>query len=305
VNKSAKFSRVTRERPCLVCGRCDWCLRAHDDSASICPRIPEGAVRRCGDAGWLHRHRSGLEHQLWPTRRFSVPVERSAPREDLAALNVEFQAAVDPRRLDRLAADLGLSVPSLQQLGIGWCSRSSAWSFPMRNWAGQVLGIRLRTSDGRKFAIKGSHDGMFVPEGLDGSKLLLIAEGPTDTAALLDLRFDAVGRPSCRGGTALLVELTRRWCPEEIVIVSDRDEPKRDGTRPGQDGAQALATRLAIYCRSLRIIYPPDGVKDARAWKRSGATREEVCAAIEASPIHRIAVRIQVTAQVGRKRDVR
>ena len=301
MNKSAKFSRVTRERPCLVCGKYDWCLRAHDDSASICPRISGDAVRRCGDAGWLHRHQSGQEHQLWPIKRFSVPVERSAPREDLAALNAEFQAAVDLRRLDRLAADLGLSVPSLQRLGIGWCARSSAWSFPMTNCTGDVLGIRLRTGAGRKFAIKGSHDGLFVSVGLDKPRLLLIAEGPTDTAALLDLGFDAIGRPSCRGGSVLAAELVRKHRPDETVIVADRDEP-------GQEGARALVPRLLPCCRRLRIVTPPSGVKDARAWRRAGATRETILEAIRATEPYSVPIRSQVSiapAWIGGRRYVR
>ena len=259
---AGNWLRVSPEHPCLTCGKSDWCLNAKDGTASLCQRLSEGAVRRCGDAGWLHRHRNGLEHQLWATKRFTVPVERPALREDLANLNAEFRAAVDPRRLDRLAADLGLSVPCLQRLGIGWCARSSAWSFPMTNCTGDVLGIRLRTGAGRKFAIKGSHDGLFVSVGLDKPILLLIAEGPTDTAALLDLGFDAIGRPSCRGGSVLAAELVRKHRPDETVIVADRDEP-------GQEGARALVPRLLPCCRRLRIVTPPSGVKDARAWMRT------------------------------------
>ena len=80
----------------------------------------------------------------------------------------------------------------------------------MRNGAGEVVGVRLRKSDGKKLSIKGSKEGLFIPTGLKPCDRLLIGEGPTDTAALLDLGFEAVGRPSCTGGGRLLPELVRR-----------------------------------------------------------------------------------------------
>jgi hypothetical protein len=79
----------------------------------------------------------------------------------------------------------------------------------MMDVAGRVQGIRLRFSNGRKLAVRGGREGLFVPSGLAATNQLLICEGPTDTAALLDLGFAAVGRPSCAGGTRLLVELLR------------------------------------------------------------------------------------------------
>src|SRR5207248_11062007 len=44
---------VSRERPCPVCGKPDWCLVAEDGTAAICQRV--GSGKRCGEAGWLHR----------------------------------------------------------------------------------------------------------------------------------------------------------------------------------------------------------------------------------------------------------
>lgn len=51
------MQRVSRQNPCPVCGKPDWCLVAKDGSAAICSRIQEGSIKRCGDAGWLHRFR--------------------------------------------------------------------------------------------------------------------------------------------------------------------------------------------------------------------------------------------------------
>ncbi|SIN69749.1 Uncharacterized domain associated with phage/plasmid primase [Singulisphaera sp. GP187] len=283
---TASWTRVGRDRPCLVCGRVDWCLRASDDGASICARVAAGATRQVTAAGWLHHHR---QIEAWPRSAWlSVKVSLAKPRSDLESLASEFREAVDPGHLAGVASRLGLSASSLKRLGIGWCKQSSAWAFPMTDVTGSVRGIRLRTWKGKKFAIRGGREGLFIPSGLESDGTLLIAEGPTDTAALLDLGFSAIGRPSCHGGSDLLVDLVRRYRPDEVVIVSDNDKPGPDGSRPGQDGALALAMRLVSYVARLRLITPPYQVKDARAWLRSNATHESVLQVIDVAERFRV-----------------
>lgn len=282
--RSSSFRRVTSEWRCPVCGKGDWCLR-DGDRAAICTRIPDGAVRRIGEAGWLHRFGPGdtWRRPAWT----SVRVGSSPPTVDFAALAEQCRQAVEPSRLDCLASSLGLTTSSLCRLGVGWSATSRAWSFPMADSRGRILGIRLRSLSGRKFAVTGGHDGIFVPEGLDASGQLLIAEGPTDTAAILDLGFDAIGRPSCRGGSALLAELVRINRPEEVVIVAD-------GDGPGQDGAQSLVPMVLPYCRRLRVLTPPTPIKDARGWKLAGADHEAVLEAIHATQPYRVRVHCQI-----------
>jgi hypothetical protein len=280
------FDRVSRDYPCPICGRPDWCLVRDDESAAICPRVSEGAVRRVGEAGWLHILSDRVDWQPFAVRRIVIPTvgPRSA-RKDLAELAMSYRKAVGQGRFARLATDLGVSSESLARLGIGWCETSRAWSFPMVDASRNILGIRLRTETGRKFAVKGGNDGLFLPDGLDGAAPLLIAEGPTDTAALLDLDFVAVGRPNCRGGRAIIADLIHRWRPSSVVIIADNDPGKQ-----GMDGAQDLARRLSVVHRDVRIVTPPPYVKDARVWVRSGATRLDMLCLIEAAAPIRVAV---------------
>jgi hypothetical protein len=279
-----QWRRVSRGKPCPVCERPDWCLVSTDGTAAICARVE--SPKRCGEAGWLHR----LTDAPWrPARRIvrTVPLRHDdAGLPDFTALSRRCQLAVDPGRLHQFARSLGLSADSLSSLAIGWSADQRAWSFPMRNATGVVVGIRLRRPSGFKFAVTGSKEGLFLPAGaLDSAGgRLLVCEGPTDTAALLDLGFLAVvGRPSCTGGIKLLVEMARRR-PSEIVVVADGDEP-------GQRGADALASILAAYVPAVRVITPPTGIKDARAWKRAGATRQELEQLIVASAVRRLTVR--------------
>jgi len=146
----------------------------------------------------------------------------------------------------------------------------------MLNADGDVVGIRLRTDCEFKYSIRGGRQGLFVPEGIAGIEPLLIAEGPSDTAALLDLGFAAVGRPSCNGGGSLLRKYVSRYDIKQVVIVADRDSA-------GVHGAESLLEILVPFVLSARIILPPEGVKDARAWKNGGATAADVTAAIEAA----------------------
>jgi DNA primase len=152
-----------------------------------------------------------------------------------------------------------------------------------RQW--QRLGHWLRRPNGFKFSVAGSKEGLFIPVTTGGeSSRVFVCEGPTDTAALLDMgSTNVVGRPSCTGGIKLLVDLVRRRQPAEVVIVADADEP-------GRHGADNLASVMVAYVPTVRVIAPPVGIKDARAWFQRGGTHQEVQHAIDAVPAHRLRV---------------
>ena len=154
----------------------------------------------------------------------------------------------------------------------------------------EIVGVRLRTEAGKKFSIKGGREGLFysdlvsLRERASGGRLL-VCEGPTDTASLMDLGFSVVGRPSCTGGTKHIVELAKRLKPVEVAIVADGDEP-------GQRGDDRLATALLAYVPVVRVVIPPPGVKDARDWKRAGATAADVHLAIGAATPKTLKIRV-------------
>jgi DNA primase len=141
----------------------------------------------------------------------------------------------------------------------------------MRDAASRIVGVHLRKWSGKKFAVPGSRNGLFLPDAaLPSGSSLLIAEGMSDTAALLTLGFrEVVGRPSCNGGTRLLIDLVRQYQAEQAIIVAD-------GDLAGTSGADSLASVLAVYVGVVRIIRPPAGIKDARAWLQHGATAADL-----------------------------
>jgi hypothetical protein len=281
------WQRVSRAHPCPVCGRPDWCVFVgpHDaPEVAICARVE--SPKRIGEAGWLHRLSESTT--AWPRWRSTIrrAVKLSLDAQggpDFGRLVEEWRLPDDSTRLVDLATRLGVSVRSLARLRTGWSDERRAWTFPMLDPTGRVLGIRLRVPSGRKLSVRGGKEGLFIPEELSPGSDLYIAEGPTDTAALLDLGLDAAGRPSCTGGTAHLTALVRRPRPGRAVIVADADDV-------GQAGARRLATTLRAYVPDVRVITPPTPHKDARAWVRDGGTRGDVLAAVEAAETVKLAV---------------
>ena len=281
---SEKMVRVSRSNPCPICGKCDWCLVAPDGSAVICPRTP--SARQAGQAGHLHR----LKTEFAPAKG---PAGHALGRP-LVSVRDFGEFAERCRRegwhaLQKLAVDLGVPLAALEQLRVGWDGWGRWWSFPMRDASGRVIGIRCRAPAGRKFAVKGSHNGcFFAPSLLAGHpERLVVVEGATDAAAMLGLGFSVVGRPFCRGGDDIVTGIVRAGRPPEVVILPDPDDC-------GRAGARRLASNLALYCPTVRVTEVPPGRKDVRAAVRAGWSAADIEAAIGRTP--------PVTARFGSSR---
>lgn len=291
------WQRVNRENPCPICEHPDWCTRSADGAVACCMRVE--SATRLHNGGYLHRlrdrddrerHRHGVMRALTDFARRSSksrtpPVRIKSQAPDLGALAGRCATAVSTSALATFARELGVSLSSLRRLGVGWSAAHSAWTFPMRDADGRVTGIRLRFPDGSKLSVCGGREGLFIPDGTPGpgspwpdGAQLYVAEGASDCAALLTLGLYAVGRPSCSGGTRFILELARG---RPVVVIADADPP-------GQRGANALGEVLKLQSPEVRIIRPPEGIKDVREWVRRGATRAEVERAVAlAAPIPR------------------
>jgi hypothetical protein len=303
------FRHATPSSPCPVCRRDSWCSFTDDGRVVVCMRVAAGSVRETRNGGYLHRlgddrRRRHGSFQDGGVRTFLISDGRH--RDDLGELAGKYQNAATPGMIEAAAVSLGVTAAALTRLGVGWAfdfayrrgvraesldagdvmraGSSRALSFGMRNPDGKIVGIRIRTDAGEKFAVAGSHNGLFLADGLDLAGTMLIAEGPTDTAALLGFGFDAVGRSSCAGDVGYVVKLVRTKVPQQVVVVGD-------GDGPGRRGAESLASTLLPYARCVKVLFPPEGVKDARAWLKAGGTAEDVRAAIDAARIRSLTFR--------------
>ena len=65
----------------------------------------------------------------------------------------------------------------------------------------------------------------------------------------------------------MLAELLADLPHNRAIVVLGEYDTKQDGSWPGRDGAQRVATKLAnALGRCVRWALPPDGAKDLRAW---------------------------------------
>ena len=244
------FARVTRESVCPVCKHGDWC-RVFADGWAECMRVRSDKPAKSG--GWMHR--------IGEPPRCSIPPppKWQPPTINATKMMRDWVGATSTAALAGFAASLGVSTASLVAVGAAWAPPHAAWAFPMCDGYGNVIGIRLRNERG-KFAVRGSRQGIFLT-AVPAQKTLFVCEGPTDTAAALDLGFFAVGRPNCSCGGVEIRTYARRHECADAVIVSDND-------RPGLDGARKVGAELRM---PYAIYVPP--AKDLREFVRLGGTR--------------------------------
>ena len=181
------------------------------------------------------------------------------PTINATKLMREWLVATPVTALAEFAASLGVATPSLVAVGAAWAPPHAAWAFPMCDGYGNVVGIRLRNERG-KFGVRGSRQGIFLAN-VPAQKTLFVCEGPTDTAAAVELGLFAVGRPNCCCGGAEIKIYARQHAVSRVVVISDND-------KPGLVGARKVGGELKL---PFAVYVPP--AKDVREFVRLGGTR--------------------------------
>ena len=276
--------RVSRGAPCPICFKPDWCTLAGDGSAACCMRTE--SERRMGNGGWLHRlgrdmlgaHSTGstgspqagsLLRQGSGGQAGQAPARQYLSPGVLGKTWARWAASTADAQVDGLAGRLGVKAAALRALGACWAWPHEAWGFPMFDGGEEFAGIRLRSDDGDKWALRGSRQGIFIPDMKPQGETLIV-EGPTDAAAAVSLGFYAIGRASCTGGAREIGVYCRRRGVKRVSVLADNDSP-------GISGARALCGQLGI---AARLVVLP--AKDLREWVKNGATRQAVEACLAA-----------------------
>src|SRR5262245_37295860 len=158
--------RVTRDKPCTICGKPDFCTRSADGAVVKCMRIESSQPARGDLGGWIHRVGGA---QL----RASLP-KPAAPQleQDWSRIALQcFESGAGTR--NSLAEELGVSIESLERLMVGKGFDSyrglyySTW--PELRPGGRVVGIVRRysvpvsESGGNKLTLPGSKHGLYLP----------------------------------------------------------------------------------------------------------------------------------------------
>ncbi len=246
----------------------------HDPSLSVREgddgRILVYCHAGCSFADILHR--LDLEPwQLFPPRSSReatviqpVPVIPAA-NPTLHALAEQCAAVTSDHDLALLANQLGVSLASLRCLQVGWSPQHRAWTIPERRPDGWIIGVQLRSPEGQKWMVSGSHRGLILPWGWPQfSGRVYLPEGASDVAACLSHGLQAIGRPSAHGAYGLLSQLLATT-PLTPVVVGENDL-KPDGRWPGREGAERCASQLAaVLQRPVELVFPPPESKDIRS----------------------------------------
>lgn len=148
--RSGKWQRASAMLRCPICRRTDWCSASCDGAVAICMRETIEAVARTGNGGYLHR----LRLTATPPRGASIVrhIPLHMPELELVARQA-YGCGAAPLR--KLATQLGLDEGNLRRLGAGLDVRRRAWTFPMWDAHGAITGIRVRSLNGRQFAVRG------------------------------------------------------------------------------------------------------------------------------------------------------
>ncbi len=262
---NARWIRVTKKRPCNFCGRGDWCTYSDEIGLALCMRVESDRPSKNSMGGWLHKTGDGFQRPYVPIRK--AVKDRPINAEEIWRRWFERTGY---GQVDAEGVLLGVDTDALRAIGCAWAEQYKAWAFPMRDAREKVIGIRLRNDEGHKWAVKGSHQGLFIPSEypFDFQGVLYIVEGPTDLAAALTLGLYAIGRPTCIGQEHLLIEAVKRQRANRVVIVTDNDEP-------GLRGAAKLQSILPV----LSCLWVPPA-KDIREFLNRGGNSRMIQSAI-------------------------
>lgn len=263
---AGQWLRMTKSHRCPICEKPDWCVALADTDVVLCMRVESTSPVRSG--GWVHRVGDGP--RAWDGLPPPQPPRR-LPTRDFEGLARQWarDAERNPEAFEKFGADLGIAASALTCFGVGWTGE--AWSFPMHDADRRIIGIRLRRQyqDGtsKKYCVRGSRNGLFLPAHLQEGGPLSFAEGATDACALLQLGLPSIGRPDCQGASQEAIPFAKG---RDVIVVADSDVA-------GRRGANLFASRLLLHARSVRVMEPPDGFKDAREWvSLGGATMDTV-----------------------------
>jgi len=242
------MQRVSAKNPCTVCKKTDWCIYGKD--IAICMRVTSERHKMFADGsiGYLHALDGSVLHKLPPKPEPKLYV-------DSGKIHKEWGERYGFDSLHYLAKKLGVAKATLELIRCVKAPQHCVWGFPMHNGKGEIIGIRMRHENGRKWCEPGGHNGLFLPY-CTPQKEVVICEGPTDLAAALHIGLYAIGRFNCSGGVTMINDFIRIQRIKRATIVADVDEDRIVGeavVNPGIQGAMNLMELIEVPSRCVTL----------------------------------------------------
>lgn len=253
------YERCTVKMQCPICGKQKWCMVSVDGKWAICGKTSEGAVKHYS-YGHLHKISGQIEVKVTKS-----PPPILKPKEYIKAVYSRMASGITC--LEPLALSLGLQAAVLLNLGARKFPDKDVWGFPMYTDRGEMIGIKCRNLARKKWCVKGSQLGLYIPWVYHKDKPLVVCEGESDTAAALQMGYNTLGRPSVTCGQDYIQgyidnnTLIKNKGTLKIYVAADRDE-----SGIGLKEAGLLADKLNP---KGTVLYNP-AYKDLREWMLSG-----------------------------------
>lgn len=260
--------------PCPICGREKYCLVADDGESVICTKVSNGAVRQLkGYSGWLHNKDRGF------ISKSNVVKSPDYKPDNKYVQSFYAQLETGKSILSPLAIGLNVPVRSLVQLGTRYANE--IWNFPMYDSNRQIIGVKRRNLEGKKWCLRSSQLGVYIPSTFDPEKSVVVCEGESDTAAALSVGLNAIGRASATSCGAIIKELVSN--APEVVFVADNDShlPPSD---PNYMIGLKKSVEIAKKIKSATMIVYNENYKDLRDWVTSGYFSMEVFVRMRKEP---------------------
>lgn len=193
----------------------------------------------------------------------AVKKEPELPRDYFSNLMCDYEREETAGAVIDLSHKLGVPYAHLTAMNVIWHRNYRVYAFPMKDFNGNTIGIRLRDKNGKKWAVKGSKQGLFIPY-MKVESDLYVTEGPTDCAAMLSMGLYAIGKAAAMQGPEEIVKFIKKHSIRRVIVIADNDDA-------GLRGATKLIDVCPVPC--CELVLP---AKDAREFYRNGGTRELV-----------------------------
>lgn len=166
--------------------------------------------------------------------------------------------------------------------------RERGAAIPVQNFSGEIVSCHFRTDRGWSYP-KGTKPTALVIGDPSKAGCLVLMESQWDAFAALDL-LDAPNNDAWRemiafavsrgANNAALLEPVIAKAKGAMIVAFEQNDPPPDDGKPY--GNWLWTDAVARLSRGILFAKPPAGVKDLNDWLRTGASRDELFAAMEA-----------------------
>ncbi len=233
-----------------------------DNNASLCiNKVDSGKYKR----GYGYCYSCGFTIQFSEEAIKKMSNKKSIARKKVPVdwLNLQYSYT------ERLYAvpvkpslDWKIPLDILDMYCIGWDGQ--AWTFPMRDDYGSIIGMQRRFVDTTKYCVNGSQLGLFTP--ICSNKNVVITEGLSDATVATHLGYFGIGKPSAGFGE----QIVRKYLENinyagTIIIVADNDSAGVASKVKLQIALEEWDTKVIVPDTDLRQYYLDNGANTTRA----------------------------------------